>query len=278
MSPRMSQGCALVLLLAMTLAMAAGMMAWGPVTLTAADHVYADQRPWAGVPSAFNTLSCFPLLGASAWGALAVWRRRWPSSMRGPWLAFFALCGALAMASLAEHVSPNDSAYATAHGFGAAAFIMLGLAFMAERMDALFGTRPALAAGMAVAACSTAWWFIGQWSFGQGDLRPLFFFESLPLLLIPAGALSLRGQHTAAGDWFASLGLYLLARAVGLGDSLIFGWTGGSISGHALMHLLLAASAACLAYRASVLPGESSAFSSVLGEPTHRRTSLNTSS
>jgi len=274
----MSQGCALVLLLAMTLAMAAGMMAWGPVTVTAADHVYADQRAWAGVPSAFNTLSCLPLLGVSAWGALAVWRRRWPSSMRGPWLAFFALCGALAMASLAEHVSPNDSAYAAAHGFGAAAFIMLGLAFMAERMDALFGTRPALAAGMAVAACATAWWFIGQWSFGQGDLRPLFFFESLPLLLIPAGALSLRGEHTAAGDWFASLGLYLLARAAGLGDSLIFGWTGGGMSVHALMHLLLAASAACLAYRASVLPGESSAFSSVLGEPTHRRTSLNTSS
>jgi len=278
MTPRMSQGCALVLLLAMTLAMAAGMMAWGPVTLTSADHAYADQRSWAGIPSVFNTLSCLPLLGVSAWGALAVWRRRWPASMRGPWLGFFALCGALATAALVQHVSPSDGAFATVHGFGAAAFIMLGLAFMAERMDALFGTRPALGAGMALAACATAWWFIGQWASGQGDLRPLLFFESLPLLLIPAGALSLRGAHTVAADWFATLGLYLLARAAGLGDSLIFGWTGGSMGGHSLMHLLLAASAACLAYRASVVPGESPARSAVLAEPTHRRASLNTSS
>ena len=278
MSPRMSQGCALVLLLAMTLAMAAGMTAWGPITLTPADHAYADQRSWAGIPFTFNTLSCLPLLGVSVWGALAVWRRRWASSMRGPWLGFFAMCGAMSVASLAQHLAPNDSAYAMAHGFGAAAFIMLGLAFMAERMDALFGTPPSIAAGMGVAACATGWWFIGQWSFGQGDLRPLFFFESLPLLLIPAGALSLRGDHTTAGDWFATLGLYLLARTIGLGDSLVFGWTGGSMSGHSLMHLLLAASAACLAYRASVVPGESSAFSSMLGEPTHRSASLNTSS
>jgi len=278
MSPRMSQGCALVLLLAMTLAMAAGMLAWGPITLTPADHAYADQRAWAGIPSAFNTLSCLPLLGVSAWGALAVWHRRWAASMRGPWFGFFAMCGAMATASLAQHLAPNDSLYATAHGFGAAAFIMLGLAFMAERIDALFGTRPSIAAGMGVAACATAWWFIGQWSSGQGDLRPLFFFESLPLLLIPAGALSLRGVHTTAGDWFATLVLYLLARTAGFGDSLIFGWTAGSVSGHALMHLLLAVSAACLAYRASVVPGESSAFTSLLGEPTHRSASLNTSS
>jgi hypothetical protein len=278
MSPRMSQGCALVLLLAMTLAMAAGLMAWGPITLAPPDHVYADQRVWAGIPSAFNTLSCLPLLGASVWGMLATSRQRWPATLRGPWLGFFALCGAMTLASLLEHADPGDGIFALAHGFGAAAFIMLGLAFMAERMDALFGTRPALAAGMAVAGCATAWWFIGQWSFGQGDLRPVFFFEWLPLLLLPAGALSLRGDHTRPGDWFAALGLYVLSRAAGLGDSLIFGWTSGTVSGHSLMHLLLAGSAASLAYRASVVPGGSRSFASVLGEPTHRSTSLNTSS
>src|SRR5437868_1448546 len=104
MSPRMSQGCALVLLLAMTLAMAVGLMAWGPITLAPSDHLYADQRAWAGMASAFNTLSCLPLLGASAWGAVAVARRRCSASLRDPWLGFFAMSGAMAMASLMEHL------------------------------------------------------------------------------------------------------------------------------------------------------------------------------
>ena len=89
--------------------------------------------------------------------------------------------------------------------------------------------------------------------------------------------MSLSGRHTSANDWMLMLGLYLVARAAGLGDGAVYEATGG-VSGSALMHLLLAASAACIAYRASVVPGLLSARSSSLVESTQRRTSLNTSS
>lgn len=268
----------MVLLLAMSLAMAVGMLAWGPIMLTPADHVFADKRSWAGIPSVFNTLACLPLVVVSLWGMRAVWRRRdWPSELRGPWFAFFGLCMLMSAAAGAHHLDPTDLGYALVHSFAAAAFIMLGQAFMAERMDRLFGTGPSMIAGMTVAGCAAGWWAIGQWAFGHGDLRAFLFFECLPLLLIPAGALSLRGDQTTATDWLSTLGLYLLARGTGLCDGLIQGWTGG-LSGHTLMHLLLAASAACLAYRASASPGPSGARTVSLVDPVHRNASLNTSS
>ena len=109
-------------------------------------------------------------------------------------------------------------------------------------------------------------------------MRALLFFECLPLLLIPAGALSLDGRHTMASDWVVTLGLYLVARAAGLADGVLYGATGG-LSGHTFMRLLLAASAACLAYRASVASsGSLSARPVAIGEPTQSMTSLNTSS
>jgi len=53
MSPRMSQGCTLVLLLAMMLALAVGLTAWGPISLQPGDHAYADPRAWVYVPAGY---------------------------------------------------------------------------------------------------------------------------------------------------------------------------------------------------------------------------------
>ena len=169
MSPRISQGCALVLLLAMTLAMAAGLMAWGPITFTVVDHRLADQRSWLGIPSIFSVLSCVPLLVVSAWGARAAWLAAWPRSIRRPWLAFFGLAGVLAIVAGAYQVQPDDTNRALTHGVAAAAFVMLGLAFLAERIDALFGSIPAILGGLAVGACAALWWLAGERAGGQGD-------------------------------------------------------------------------------------------------------------
>lgn len=276
MSPRISQGCTLVLLLAMTLAMAAGMMAWGAITLTPMDHVFADQRSWLGIPSASNVLSCLPLFGVSAWGVRAVRTQVWPGTLSAPWLAFFVLSGLMTLAAAGHHVALTDATLVLTHGLAASAFVMLGLAFLAERIDALFGSIQAILGGLAVIGCAMLWWFAGEWTGGHGDLRALLFFEYLPLLLVPAGALSLPGRYTTVNDWTLMLCLYLLARTAGLADGPICTFTQG-LSGHTLMHLLSAASAACIAYRASVVPGAASPRSASL-DPTQRRTSLNTSS
>ena len=276
MSPRMSQGCAMVLLLAMMLAMAAGLMAWGAIPIAPSDHLFADSRRWLGLPQAANVLAYVPLIAVSGWGLVSTLRSRWPAMLRRPVVGFFALCAAMSVVSGAYHLDPGDTGCALTHLFAAATLMALMLAFMAERVDALFGSGPSLAAGIGVAGFAALWCFAGQWATGQGDLRALLFLECLPLLLIPAGALSLPGRQTAARDWMMMLGLYLAARAAGFADAAVYATTGW-ISGHAAMQLLLAGVAACLAYRASVA-STSRRPSSASVDPTQRSTSLNTSS
>ena len=277
MSPRMSQGCTLVLLLAMMIALAVGLTAWGPISLQPRDHVYADPRAWAGIPNAFNVLSCLPLVGAGLWGLVAVSRSDWPPSLRMPWLGFFALVAMHSIAAAFYHLWPGNGSHAVAHVFAAGAFVMLLLGFLAERVDARYGSLQSLAIGVALAVLAGIWWFGGEWSIGHGDMRALLFLETVPVLLIPAGALRLNGRFTSSGDWLAMLCLYVAARSAGLADAAVFqatGWLGG----HALMHLLLAALAARLAYRAGTVPGAVLGFAGLVAEPTQRKTSLNTSS
>ncbi len=273
----MSQGCTLVLLLAMMSALAVGLMAWGPISLQPLDHQYADQRGWAGLANAFNALSCLPLLGVGGWGWAATWRSRWPATLRAAWLAFFALAALHAASAAIYHLAPGDIGQALSHTFAAGAFAMLLLGFLSERVDPLYGSTPALVVALALAAAAGLWWLVGQWVLGHGDLRGLLFLECLPILLIPAGALGLTGRFTSPADWLAMLYLYVAARSAGLADAAVFNATGW-ISGHALMHLLLAAVAARLAYRAGTAPGAAASFAGGAAEPTQRSTSLNTTS
>lgn len=273
MTPRMSQGCTWVLLLAMMLAITVGMMAWGPVHFPTLRFAVDGA---AALPPSVHALTCLPMLGVGLWGAWVVRRDRWPRALRGPWLAFFALGACSAAASAVFHLQPSVAAHVAVHGFGAAAMTLLAFAFAAERMDTWFGSRAAVIAAGVTCGVAALWWFAGHWADGQGDLRALLFLECLPLLLVPAGALSLPGRFTRAFDWGVMLLVYLLARVAGLFDGPLSGPTGG-LGGHALMHLLMAGAAGWPLYRATASRrADSPATAS--SESTQRRTSLNTSS
>jgi hypothetical protein len=268
----------MVLLLAMMLAIAAGMMVGGPIVIAPADHAFAAQGAWLGIPHASLVLACLPLAAAGIRGWRAARACGWPEAVRTPWLAFMASCIALTGVAIAYHLRPGDTAMAFTHIGAALAMTMLSLCFLAERVDALFGRPEALAGGCAVAGFAGLWWFAGHWVGGQGDLRALLFLESLPLLLVPAGALSLPGPFTRAADWLLMLALYLLARLAGFGDALVHS-ASGWISGHALMHLLLAAVVACPAYRMASASRRAGAVRGMsVAEPTQRSTSFHTSS
>jgi len=268
----------MVLLLAMMLAIAAGMMVGGPIVIAPADHAFADQRTWFGVANAPLVAACLPLAIVAFRGWRAARASHWPDAVRMPWLAFMASCIGLTVVSIAYHLSPGDTSLALTHTAAALSMTLLSLCFLAERVDALFGRPEAIAGGCAVAGFAGLWWFAGRWVGELGDLRALLFLESLPLLLVPAGALSLPGPFTRAADWLAMLGLYLLARVAGFADAIVHS-ANGWVSGHALMHLLLAAVAACPAYRIASASRRGPGVHGVpLAEPSQRSTSLHTSS
>jgi len=132
----------------------------------------------------------------------------------------------------------------------AAGFTLLLAGFLAERVDARFGTRSACIAALLLPMVAGLWCVIFDWTTGRGDLRALILLQTLPLLVVPAGAIALPGRFTRAGDWLLMLALYGLAKLIDVADDRIYSWTGW-ISGHSLMHIVLAVVAAWLAYRAA---------------------------
>ena len=270
MTEQLGRRCALVILAALTLAMMVGLLAWGPVPLDPAAHQYADQRRWFGLPNALNVLANLPLLLAGLWGWHATRSSSWPATLRAPWQVFHLCVAGGSLVAAAYHAAPNATGYVLSQMVMSAAFVMLTVGMLAERVNSRFGSRAGLAAAAALLAATAA--AIGFGAVESIDLRPFLLLQLLPVLLIPAGALSLPGQYTRSADWMIILVAYALAKAFDLADAAIFMFTGW-ISGHALMHLSLACVAARLAYCAANAPAVEAADGA-----TQRQASLNTAS
>lgn len=269
---QLGRRCALAILAALTLAMVVGLLAWGPVPLAASAHQYADQRRWLGLPQAINVIVNLPLLLVGLWGWHATRSSAWPLPLRLSWMGFHACVAGGSLIAAAYHVAPGDIAYVLAQIVMSAAFVLLTLGMLAERVNTRFGTKPGLAVLVVLAVATAAAFAAGDGGPGSIDLRPFLLLQLLPVLLIPAGALSLPGTHTHGTDWLLMLVAYAAAKAFDLADGGIFAATGW-VSGHTLMHLSLAGVAAVLAYRAAKAP------SAALDDgPTQRQTSLNTAS
>jgi hypothetical protein len=246
-------------------------MAWGPIHL--ADPGAGDQAGHRIV----DVVACGPLLAASIWGLASLQRSDWPAPLRQPCAAFFALASLLALSTAAYRWEPTAHGDALNRVFAVGSTTMLVLAFLAERVDALFGSGPAVLGTWGLVASGALWWLTGDWVHGRGDLRALLFLEYLPFLLVPAGALRLPGRLTRSRDWLALLGLYAVALAARSADHALLAVT-HHIDGAVLMHLLLAAMTAGVAYRAFVASGAQRLATPSPSDPTQRSTSLNTSS
>jgi hypothetical protein len=246
----MGRRCALALLVALAAGMAAGLLAWGPVRLTPAEHHYADLRSWGELPNALNVLACLPLLAAAGWGVVTTWRSAWGDEVRFPWVGFHGFAALSALGSAIYHAAPTDGGYLAAHGATSGAFVMLTAGVLAERVHRGFGSWRGLAAAVLLIVVGTAWAAGGDGTQGGADLRPLLLLQVLPVLLIPAGAAWLPGAYTQPRDWLVMLATYGLAKLLDLADAALLAATGW-LSGHTAMHLALAGVALWMAYRAS---------------------------
>lgn len=272
MTDALGRRCALVLLAALTLATLVGLLAWGPVPLDAGVHHYADQRRWFGLPNAGNVLANLPLLLVGLWGWRATQASGWPAPLRRAWAGFHAcVVGGSAIAAI-YHVAPTTAGYVLAQMAMSAAFVLLTLGMLAERVDARFGAHPGATTAALVGLATLAALASGAAADGTVDLRPFLLLQLIPALLIPAGALSLPGTHTRPSDWLTMLVAYAAAQGFDVADAAIHATTSW-LGGHALMHLALAGVAAQLAYRAAVAVAVASG-----SDTTRVQTSLNTAS
>jgi len=279
MNAHLTKRCTLVLLLSMAMALAAGLVAWGPVPLTAADHAYAGALAWRGLPHALTVLACVPMCMVCIWGLNNVLQAGWPAHLVRPWVGFYGAAFLMSATAGLYHIDPDNFGYALSNAFAAAGFMQLLLAFSAERLDARFGSPAAIAAGLGLAVACGAWWLAGEMLGGGGDLRGLLLLQALPALLIPAGALRLGGSHTRGADWLWALGLYAVGRLLEMADAPVLAAT-GLLGGHAAMHLVLAGGTGWLAYRAAAsraAPPAVSPWLTTQPQASQRSTSASTS-
>ena len=271
MTEQLGRRAAMVLLGSMLLGICVGLMAWGPVRPNVI-HGYADSRTLLGLPHALNVLSSAVTLLVAAWGLFVTWRLDASVPVRRAWLCFHACSAVGAVMAVTYHLRPSTFLLLLASVMLSAGFVLLFLSILAERIDPRFGSPAGVASALAVVVLMALLVWLSSDSVDQADIRPLLFLQIPPLLLIPAGALGLRGHGTTATDWLAVLLLYALAKLFEYNDAAVLAWTGW-ISGHTLMHLALAGVVGWVGYGASRSSRRSAAPSSATTRETSRYTS-----
>lgn len=265
----------LALLGGLTLLIVIGLLAWGPLPISAQAHRYADARSWLGVPNSANVLVNLPLFWLAVWGWCATRVSAWPRALRLPWQGFHLCVMAAALAAAMYHAIPGDMLMVVSRTLQACAFVLLALGLLAERVDPRFGSGAACAGAAVVTVFAGLIVALAGRQQGVTDLRPLLLFEAIPVLLIPAAVLRVPGSQTGTSSWLMALALYATAKLFELADAPIFNATGW-ISGHTLMHLGCAAVVGWMAYRAAVTRSAGSIGAAAGGELSQRHTSLNT--
>ena len=202
-------------------------------------HAFADQRHLLGLPCALDVLSNLPFALFGGWGLL---RLRAPGAsqptgaQRPLATLFFAGLMLTALCSGWYHLRPDDAGLAIDRLGMVSAFAgLLGLA-AADRISARAGLWTAVAV-LALGPVSVFVWV------SSGNLLPWAMLQGGGMLLIALLAL----RKPVAGAWGLPLAVviawYVLAKALELGDHLVFDLTHGLVSGHSLKHVAAAMAA-----------------------------------
>ncbi len=228
---------------AMFVVVAVALLSVAPIPQDPAYHLFADKRPFLGIPNIADVSSNlgFALVGAlGLWSVLGPGRREIFGAPADAWpyTTFFAGVGLVSLGSAYYHATPDN-----AHLFWdrlpmTVAFMALFYAILADRIDgvaARFGWRlPALVvAGIA----SLLYW---DWteSRGRGDLRFYAMVQFYPMVALPVICwLFPKARYTGGGYLIRVIVWYAAAKILEHFDARIFDLLGGMVSGHSLKHL-----------------------------------------
>jgi len=202
-------------------------------------HAFADQRHLLGLPCALDVLSNLPFALFGGWGLLRLCASEIgqpTGAQRSLAALFFAGLVLTALCSGWYHLRPDDAGLAIDRLGMVSAFAgLLGLA-TADRISERAGLWTA-AAVLALGPVAVMVWA------NSGNLLPWAVLQGGGMLLIVLLAL----RPPVAGAWglplAAVIGWYALAKALELGDHVVFDLTLGLVSGHTLKHMAAALAA-----------------------------------
>lgn len=207
-----------------------------PIAQDPGYHVFADGRSCLGIANFGNVASNLAFLAVGIAGLLAARRG---DGARLSWQAFFAGVALVSAGSAWYHLAPSDATLFWDRLPMTLAFMALFTALMSEHLGAALEKR-LLPVAVAIGAASLAWWLM------SGDLRIYIWVQAAPLLAVPYLLAAFPGRHTQRLWLLWGVGLYALAKVAEVRDYEIYAWSGMTISGHTLKHLLAAAGAYCV--------------------------------
>ena len=206
-------------------------------------HNFADKRVIFGIPHFGDVITNLAFLVAGLYGwkqvssaSAAAFRTTSERSMYG---AFCCICMLLCFGSGYYHWSPSNETLFWDRGCMAAGFTALFAIFIAERVDASFGSRcfwPMIAAGVSAAYS----WRLSE-DAKRGDLRYYVAAQYIPVVMVPVLLLLYKHTYTQTYKLWLAFGLLLFSKGVEFVDRLTFWLTLHTISGHAIHHLAAAA-------------------------------------
>jgi len=233
---------------AITLALVAAALAYGPIAQLPGYHDFADHTTHFGIAHFADVLSNVGFALVALWGWIRLFPARDQTELKDGWAGYGLFLIALfltAFGSSYYHLAPDNArlVWDRLPIVLACAGLLAGV-----RGDARKRRCDGFVVALAVfAVTSVAWWhFTGQT--GIGDLRPYLLLQALPIVLIPLWQW-LYGLPRAERWAFASaLLLYVIAKFAELYDHEI-ATALGMITGHTLKHLLATAAAVTIVGR-----------------------------
>lgn len=233
----------LAVIASILLASALGMLAMGPVAMSA---------PWLGGASGAANLWLFaaalPSLAAAAWGLGRPGRSARPARQREAWRIFFGMAAVAAVFGALEHLTPGGTGWRLARVAEASACAALAMIFLSERLGPRWSSPLAMRAALLAGPAAWALGLFAQALHGQPDERLLIWLECSPLLLLPLGVWGLASRGLRGADWLVALSFFCASKLFEIFDAALLAAAGGRLSGHALGHLALAASIGWLAW------------------------------
>jgi hypothetical protein len=213
-------------------------LALPPIVQEPGYHAFADSRTFFGVPNFWNVVSnvAFVVVG---WAGLKRAADRRLTGAAAAWCVFFAGLVLVGPGSAWYHFSPSDETLVWDRLPMTIAFSGALVAIVAEHLEESLERRlllPAIAVGVA----SVLWWRY------SGDLKLYAWVQLAPMLAAAYALLALPPRYSHRSCLLAAFLLYALSKAAEVQDAGVYAWTGGTVSGHVLKHLLAALAAFAL--------------------------------
>lgn len=216
-----------------------------PIPQDPAYHAFADRRGWLGIPNFGDVASNLPFIPFGLWGLWALRKARFHEG-RERWAYAVAFAGTVlvGLGSSYYHWHPGSRTLFWDRLPMTLVFMSLLSAAIAERIHARIGAA-LLLPFLVLGVLALDVWRRGELT-GVGDLRFYVLVQFYPMVAIPLMMALFPARYTRTRDIGWMIVWYVLAKALEMGDAVVFGATAGLVGGHALKHLAASLSIAAL--------------------------------